>query len=279
MSDSDGETTVAELDADDQRSMVRERYADIAAASGDCCGEAAASDCCDGSADSGPDDPVAADVAQLGYDEDEASVDAADLSLGCGNPGAIAGLSPGERVLDLGSGGGFDCFLAAREVGPEGRVTGVDMTPAMIERARENAADSDFDTVDFRLGEIEHLPVADDSVDVVISNCVVNLSPDKAQVFREVARVLAPGGRVAISDVVETAPMPEEVRADPDSVSACIAGAATIDRLETLLADAGFTDIAIEPDDDSEAFIREWDPERDPSEYVTAATIEARLPE
>jgi len=161
----------------------------------------------------------------------------ANLGLGCGNPTAIASLEPGETVLDLGSGGGFDCFLAAREVGPDGRVIGVDMTPEMVERARENVEKNDADTVEFRLGEIEHLPVADESVDAIISNCVINLSPRKPQVFREAFRVLGPGGRLAVSDVVQTAPFPDDVRLDPSSVSACVAGAATIDEVESMLTD------------------------------------------
>ena len=256
--------TVDELDGDEQRRLVRERYAGLASG-GSCCGDG---------------DDATADAGRLGYDEDDvaAAADAAETSLGCGNPTAIDALEPGETVLDLGSGGGFDCFLAAREVGPEGSVVGVDMTPEMVERARTNAAESEFGNVEFRLGEIEHLPVADDSVDVAISNCVVNLSPEKPRVFAEARRVLRPGGRLAISDVVRTAPMPDGILADPDSVSACIAGAATVDELERMLADAGFVDVEISPEAESTEFIREWDDERDPSEYVVSATITARLP-
>jgi SAM-dependent methyltransferase len=281
------------LDAADQRRTVRERYATIAAnastddvASGDGGdgGEDAATDCCGGDDTSccGGGEPTGDEglSTSMGYSESEldAVASGANLGLGCGNPTAIASLDAGETVLDLGSGAGFDCFLAARQVGPSGRVLGVDMTPAMVERARENVADNDVDNVEFRLGEIEHLPVADGVVDVVISNCVVNLSPNKSQVFREAYRVLRPGGRLAISDVVETAPMPGDVRADPESVAACVAGASTVSDLEAMLEAAGFVDVAVEPTEDSEEVIREWDDDRDVSEYVVSATIEGRKP-
>jgi SAM-dependent methyltransferase len=256
------------LDARAQRDAVRDRYAEAATATGGCCGDD------DATAGTGNDR-----ARKLGYaDEDPAAVDAADLQLGCGNPTAIAALTPGEDVLDLGSGGGFDCFLAAREVGPGGRVVGVDMTPEMVERARENAAGSDLENVEFRLGEIEHLPVADASVDVVISNCVLNLSPDKPQALDEAYRALRPGGRLAVSDVVLTAELPPEVRGDPSSVAGCIAGAATVTDLETMLSETGFEDIAVEPKADSERFIREWDPDRDLGDCVVSAAIEARKP-
>lgn len=266
-----------ELDAETQRRVVRERYADIATepddAEADCC----SSDGCCGE-ESGSD--VDATAQLLGYSEAElASVDGdANLGLGCGNPGALASLSPGEAVLDLGSGAGFDCFLAAREVEDSGRVIGVDMTPEMVRKARANARENESENVEFRLGEIEHLPVADESIDVVISNCVVNLSPDKPQVFREAYRVLRPGGRIAISDVVLTAEVPEDVRADPDSVASCVAGAATVPRLRRILDEAGFEAVDIEPKDDSDRFIREWDDDRDVSEFVASATISARKP-
>jgi arsenite methyltransferase len=271
-----GQTEHAGLDAQQQRRAVRERYGGIAREDGstaeaddDCC--STGSTCCD--------DPSET-ATQLGYSTDEVDgvTDGANLGLGCGNPQAIAELDAGETVLDLGSGAGFDCFLAADAVGPSGRVVGVDMTPEMVEKARANAREQGTETVEFRLGEIEHLPVADRSVDVVISNCVVNLSPDKPQVFREAARVLRPGGRIAISDVVRTAPVPEARRADPDSLAACTAGAASIAELEAMLSDAGFEAVAVEPVDESETFIREWDPERDPSEYLTSARITGRLP-
>ena len=181
-------------------------------------------------------------------------------------------------MLDLGSGAGFDCFLAAQAVGATGQVIGVDMTPEMVEKARANARENGSENVAFRLGEIEHLPVSDDSVDVIISNCVVNLSPDKQQVFEEAFRVLRPGGRLAISDVVLTAEVPAGVRADPDSVASCVAGASTIDRLETMLTAAGFESIDVSPKDDSEEFIRDWDDEYDVSEFLVSAAITARNP-
>ncbi|WP_440988342.1 arsenite methyltransferase [Haloarchaeobius baliensis] len=269
-------STTDGLDAATQRTAVRERYARIAEESASCCDDTAA--CCGETtaADSGTEVSK-----QHGYSAaDLAAVDGdANLNLGCGNPTAIASLDAGDTVLDLGSGGGFDCFLAAREVGPEGRVVGVDMTPEMVETARENVGENDASNVEFRLGEIEHLPVADASVDVVISNCVVNLSPDKSQVFREAYRVLRPGGRVAISDVVLTAELPADLRVDPESVAGCVAGAASIPALESMLTEAGFVDVAIEPKADSEAFIREWDDALDLSDYLVSATIEAERPE
>ncbi|SFR90888.1 Methyltransferase domain-containing protein [Halomicrobium zhouii] len=274
-------------DADEQRRIVRERYADIATGDGgnSCCddgtgdGESRREDgtgggegCCD--------DGTGTDSERLGYSQDdiEAVASGADLGLGCGNPKAMADLDRGETVLDLGSGAGFDCFLAANEVGDRGQVIGVDMTPEMVEKARENVAANDARNVEFRLGEIEHLPVADARIDVVISNCVVNLSPAKDRVFAEAFRVLVPGGRLAVSDVVLTASLPDSLEADPDSVAACVAGASPVPEIERLLADAGFVDVRVEPKDDSSEFISEWDDRLDPSEYVVAATIEARKP-
>jgi SAM-dependent methyltransferase len=263
----------ADLDPAEQRRAVRERYGGIASADAD--------DCCGPSDDAaGCSDSAGTDARALGYTEDdlEAVASGADLSLGCGNPQAIAALEPGEVVLDLGSGGGFDCFLAAREVGDEGRVVGVDMTPEMVETARANADANDVSNVEFRLGEIEHLPVADASVDVIISNCVINLSPDKPQVFREAHRVLRPGGRLAVSDVVLTAEPPAGLRADPESVAACVAGASSVPALESMLEAAGFEGIEIEPNEESAEFISEWDDGLDPSEFVASARIEARKP-
>ncbi|WP_121741400.1 arsenite methyltransferase [Natronorubrum halophilum] len=258
MTDTDSSSN--DTTANDQRTHVRDRYGTIATTGSSCC------DTADDDAD------VEADPSQtlaLGYDPDdlENAPDESNLGLGCGNPVAISNLEAGETVLDLGSGGGFDCFLAAREVGSEGRVVGVDMTPEMLERARSNAVDSEFDNVEFRLGEIEHLPVADATVDTIISNCVVNLSPDKRRVLDEAFRVLRPGGTLAISDLVATEPLPEEIRKNPDAINACVGGAATIDELETWLADAGFVDGSITVEG-------EWDDDLP----IVSARIEARKP-
>ena len=251
------------LEPSAQRAAVRERYAGLATTAS-CCGD----DC--------GEETTATDA--LGYaDADIEAAEAADPSLGCGNPTGLAAIEPGDTVLDLGSGAGFDCSIAAREVGPEGHVIGVDMTPEMMETARGSVAGED-PLVEFRLGEIEHLPVADDAVDVVISNCVINLSPDKPRAFEEAARVLRPGGRLAVADVVRTAALPTQVAADTDSVAACIAGAAPAADVEAMLRDAGFVDVSVEPEDDSREFIREWDPDRDLSDYIVSATITGRTP-
>ena len=183
----------------------------------------------------------------VGYTDEQlgAIPDGADLGLGCGNPTALASLKEGEVVLDLGSGGGIDCFLAASKVGKNGRVIGVDMTPEMIERARENASKSNYGSVDFRLGEIEHLPVADNSVDVVISNCVINLSPDKAQVFKEAYRVLRPGGRVMVSDIVLLKELPDAIKSSVAAYTDCIAGASRKEDYLATVASAGFQDVEV----------------------------------
>jgi arsenite methyltransferase len=266
------------IDQADQRRIVRDRYADIATESSSCCGDDQNTSCCSESET----DPANPDEQSrtIGYSERQISEveSGANLGLGCGNPTALADLQKGDTVLDLGSGAGFDCFLAAREVGPSGRVIGVDMTPEMIAKARDNVQKNDAGNVEFRLGEIEHLPLADDSVDVIISNCVVNLSPDKPQVFREALRVLRPGGYLAISDVVQTAPFPEGIRRDTSSVAACVAGALQVEELESILEEVGFTAISIDPKEESEEFIREWDDERDVSEYIVSATIEGQKP-
>jgi arsenite methyltransferase len=268
------------LTAREQRDAVRTRYSEIAQIedANQCCTsnsstDASSTSCCD-------DDELQTQSEQLGYTAEETAAVApgANLGLGCGNPTALASLASGETVLDLGSGGGFDCFLAAQEVGTDGHVIGVDMTPDMIERARDNIETNDADNVEFRLGEIEHLPVADERIDVIISNCVINLSSDKAAVFEEAYRVLRPGGRLAISDVVMTAEVPAEFRADPESVAGCVAGAATIPDLEGMLAGASFEEVQIVPNDESHEFIREWSADHDLDEYIISATIEGRKP-
>lgn len=262
---------------DDHRQAVRSSYAKVAQASneGACCGPEAS--CCGVSDDDAINTLIS---TRLGYDEaDLAAVpEGADMGLGCGNPRAIASLKAGETVLDLGSGGGFDCFLAAQEIGSSGRVIGVDMTPDMLSKARANAAKGQYDNVEFRLGEIEHLPVADATVDVIISNCVINLSPDKAQVFRDAYRALKPGGRLAISDVVATVELPEAMRNDAALIAGCMGNASLIEELESFMLGAGFTDVRIEPKDDSREFIRDWAPEHNVTDYVVSANIEAIKP-
>ena len=258
---------------DEIRQAVRSQYGQIATSESAGCG--CSTSCCDASA------PSAEGISQgLGYSgEDVISIpQGANMGLGCGNPQAIAALKEGEIVLDLGSGGGFDCFLAARQVGDKGQVIGVDMTPEMITKARANAGKGGYSNVEFRLGEIEHLPVADASVDVIISNCVINLSPDKPRVFSEAYRTLKPGGRLAISDVVAFAEMPEEARKDMALYTGCMAGASMVSEVEDMLNEAGFVSARVVPKDESRSFISEWAPGTDISNYVVSAAIEALKP-
>ena len=268
---------MAQASHDRHRQGVREAYAQVARANdnGDACGTA--SGCC------GVSDEAAINTlisTRLGYSEADLALapSGADMGLGCGNPRAIAGLKPGEVVVDLGSGGGFDAFLAAHEVGAGGRVIGIDMTPDMLSKARANAKRGRFANVEFRLGEIEHLPVADNTADVIISNCVINLSPDKAQVFREAFRILRPGGRLAISDVVATVELPREMREDAALVAGCMGNASLIGDLEKIIGDAGFDEVRITPRDASREFIRDWAPGRGVENYVVSAHIEAVKP-
>jgi SAM-dependent methyltransferase len=224
----------------DVKKAVRERYGQIARESGSCCGTAKAVPCGCGGA------PV--DISRaVGYSDGElgALPEGADLGLGCGNPVALASLKKGETVLDLGSGAGIDCFLAAEKVGPKGRVIGVDMTADMLEKARANAKKAKLRNVEFRLGEIENLPVPDGSVDVVISNCVINLCQDKKRVFREVFRVLRPGGRMMVSDIVLKAPLPPAVLSSVDAYVGCIAGAALKRQYLGAIRAAGFRDVRV----------------------------------
>lgn len=202
----------------------------------------------------------------------------ADMGVGCGNPGAIASLKPGEKVLDLGSGGGFDCFIAAREVGETGKVVGVDMTPEMVGLARKNAAKIGAKNIEFRLGEIENLPVADNSFDVILSNCVINLSPEKQRVFNEAFRVLKPGGRLAISDIVAVKPLPEAYRQNTALLCGCIGGTESVDALRKMLAAAGFDRITIETVEESRGFIEQWFPGQGVENYVRSAKIQAIKP-
>jgi ubiquinone/menaquinone biosynthesis C-methylase UbiE len=257
-----------ETTKDEVRAAVREQYGAVARATGaascnpGCCG------------------PGAGASSKLGYSsEDLAAVpEGANMGLGCGNPQAIAALRDGETVLDLGAGGGFDCFLAAKQVGATGRVIGVDMTADMITKARANAAKLDAKNVEFRLGEIEHLPVSDAAVDVILSNCVINLSPDKRAVFQEAFRVLKPGGRLAISDVVATAELPAELARQALAYTGCVAGAATVESVRDLLNEAGFESIRVEIKEESRAFIRDWFPGSGAEKYIASATVEAVKP-
>jgi arsenite methyltransferase len=216
----------------------------------------------------------------LGYSQEELDnvPDGCNMGLGCGNPHAIASLKQGEAVLDLGAGGGFDVFLAANKVGPTGKVYGVDMTPEMISKARTNAKENGYDNVEFLLGEIEHLPLANNSVDAIISNCVVNLSTNKSKVFNESFRVLKNGGRIAISDIVANKPLPKEMVDNEELYCNCISGAITIEEIKLILSQAGFVDIVIEPEENSRMFIKEWVPGADAENYVVSAKIKAVKP-
>lgn len=256
------------------RAEVRKAYAAVAQRAAECGPDASSSNCCGGGG------PPAVGAEKLGYRSDEiaAAPEGANLGLGCGNPHAIAALKTGETVLDLGCGAGFDCFLAARAVGPSGRVIGVDMTMAMVVKARENAAKAGVRQVEFRLGEIESLPVDSHSVDVILSNCVINLSPDKPRAFRDAFRVLRRGGRLAIADTVRTADLPAGILADLAAHCGCVAGAASVEELEAMLRAAGFVDIRIEPMDASREFIHDWLPGKNPGDYVVSASIEAVKP-
>ena len=281
-------------DKEEIREAVRETYGQVAKAGdlttgksqpGSCCGSPETSTETTSATSCGcgiPGFSVEQMSEAMGYSKEEIGgvPDGANMGLGCGNPVALASLRPGETVVDLGSGGGFDCFLAAKEVGETGKVIGVDMTPDMVSKARKNTEEAGIPNVEFRLGEIEHLPVTDNSADLIMSNCVINLSPEKLRVYREAFRVLKPGGRLDISDVVTTAPLPDEIRNDLALVGACVGGAATIDDTEILLKKAGFQSVKIKPKDNSRELIRQWDPSKnkDVGDYIVSAYIEAVKP-
>ena len=235
----------------DVRSYVREHYGQIAEnfqpQSSSCgCGTASSS-CCGSGSEATQNEGIGVDKLYTIPEVNELPEDVTGLSLGCGDPVTLASLKPGQVVLDLGSGGGIDCFLAAKKVGSTGRVIGVDMTPAMLEKARANRVKIGLDNVEFRLGEIEHLPVADSTVDVIISNCVINLSPDKPQVFREAFRVMKPGGKLAVSDIVTDGPLPAEIKKNLSSWAGCVAGALDVKDYLAAIQEAGFTDPEITP--------------------------------
>jgi len=237
------------VDPDAVRTHVRVRYAEIAAANGNGCCSVSATRC---------------HQSDRGYGQQ-----------GCGNPIALASIRLGEAVLDLGSGAGFDCFLAAQQLGGTGRVIGVDMTPAMVAKARHNAREGNYTNVEFRLGEIEALPVADNSVDLVISNCVINLSPEKPRVFREAFRVLKPGGRLVVADIVAIKPLPESIRMQLNAIGGCIAGAALIDDLKMMLSNAGFVRTEIVPRVETRSFISGWTEDTNASDSILSAFITA----
>jgi arsenite methyltransferase len=269
------------------RAQVRDGYGKIAEGGDSCCGPAPT--CCGSS-------PVASeDLARhIGYSSEELAAlpDGANMGLSCGNPNALAALKPGEVVLDLGAGGGFDVFIAGRKVGPTGRAIGVDMTPEMLAKARKNLATyrerSGLNNVEFRLGEIEHLPLADNSVDVVISNCVINLSPDKPQVWREIARVLKPGGRVAVSDLALLKPLPPAIAESVEALVGCVAGAVLVSDTEQMAKAAGLGEIVLKSKSAYIDGMVDWqDPlyqriiahlpaGSKPSDYVTSLEVTAR---
>lgn len=280
------------------REMVREGYAAIAKSGTWTAAKEGAAGSCGGSGGCcGPSNlSVENLVAAIGYSQDELAVlpDGANMGLSCGNPTAIASLRPGEVVLDLGAGGGFDCFVAGPKVGATGRVIGVDMTPDMLSKARRNIESyqkhSGLSNVEFRLGEIEHLPVGDAMVDVVISNCVLNLSPDKPQVWREIARVLKPGGRVAVSDLALLKPLPPSVLRDVEALVGCIAGAVLVEGTRQMASAAGLVEIVLTPKPEYIDAMTDWE---DPlyrkiienlpagakaSDFITSLDVSARKP-
>ena len=276
MKKSKSQSSILEQDA--LRERVRERYGAIADKSAPSCCSSEAESCCGSQTDPLLESPTSAEKLGYQYPDTASAPEGAEMGLGCGNPVALASIQAGETILDLGSGGGFDCFLAARQTGPKGQVIGVDMTPVMISKARQNAAKGKFDNVEFRLGEIENLPVADAVIDLILSNCVINLSPDKPRVFAEAIRVLKPGGRLAISDIVLLQELPEDLRDDFEAFTGCVAGATPVDELRELLRAAGFSDPEVEIKPGSRDFINHWLPGKNAGDYVASASITARKP-
>lgn len=261
--------------SEDVKRSVRSAYGKVASSniSNNSCGNSRS--CCGVAPE-----PDAAYSQELGYSQDEMSSlpEGSNMGLGCGNPSALASLKPGEVVLDLGAGGGIDVFLASDLVGPFGKVYGVDMTPEMVSQSRDYANKYGIQNVEFLLGEIEHLPLANNTIDVIISNCVVNLSTDKTKVFQESFRVLSEGGRIAISDIVALQPLPKEMVANEELYCNCISGAITVDEIEAILSKAGFSNINIELDESSRMYIKDWVPGSHSENYVTSAKITAIKP-
>lgn len=255
------------------RESIRKSYAEVALKGGEGCGCGCGTGqestiCCD---------PLEASK-NLGYEETDLNgiPQNANMGLGCGNPVAMASLKEGDVVLDLGSGGGLDCFIARTKVGESGYVIGVDMTPEMIWLSRRNAEEDGYNNVEFRLGEIENLPVADQKIDVIISNCVVNLSVDKDRVFEEAYRVLKPGGRLCISDIVATADLPDEIKNDLAMFAGCVSGAEYVGNIERMLEKAGFKNILLQPKDNSKEILNAWSPGKKLEEYLASFIIEAQ---
>lgn len=258
------------------RESIRKNYAEVAVKGTDGGGCCCNSGCCcsDTSVDIGE---TSMRIGYTAEDINNAPLEA-NMGLGCGNPTATASIQEGNTVLDLGSGGGFDCFLARRMVGDTGYVIGVDMTSEMVKLARENADKSGYTNVEFRLGEIEHLPVADASVDIIISNCVINLSLEKDKVFHEAFRVLKPGGRLSISDIVATAELPDQILQDLRMMAGCIAGAEYVDNIRMMMQKAGFMNIKLTPKDNSREILSSWAPNRSIEDYVASYIIEGTKP-